>query len=114
MPRVLSKCLDMSSTTHFGGEDATRNELVEALKWFDQTPKEQADADRGYSCKQAFDVVLEENQISLCLVLRYLLKFFTHNAAQAAQVKCRSYIGFFKEHHIPANILWLWLGLVYV
>ncbi len=87
MSRVLSKCLDMFSTTHFGGEDVTPNELVEALQWFDQIPKEQANADRGYSSKQAFDVVLEENQISPCLVLRYLLKFFTHDAAQAAQVK---------------------------
>ncbi len=89
MSRVLSKCLDMSSAMHFSGSGGatTRSELVDALKWFDQIPKEQDGAGRGYSSKQAFDVVREDKEISLCLVLRYLLKFFTHNAAQAAQVK---------------------------
>ncbi len=86
MSRVLAKCLDLSAM-NFGSEDAVRNELVEALKWFDEHPKDQAEAGRGYGSEQAFRVVLEENQLSLCLVLRYLLKFFTHDAAQAAQVK---------------------------
>ncbi len=86
MSRVLTKCLDMSST-HFGGEDAAQNELMEALKWFDQRPKDQAVADSGYGSEEAFHVVLEEDQLSLCPVLRYLLKFFTHDAAKAAQVR---------------------------
>ncbi len=87
MSGVLKKCVDLSAM-RFGTENAVQNEQVEVLMWFDEHPKDQAEAGRrGYGSEQVFRVVLEENRLNLCLVLRYLLKFFTHDAAQAAQVK---------------------------